>query len=360
MLIVCPTADYEMYLGRNLLPVEQVLFEPTRKLMALWKDFGIQATIFPDICSVWRHRELGMHEYADRFEEQIRDLARAGHDVQLHLHPEWLTAEYREGRWEFAPRTGALHDRGFDSEDENGAPRLIHRAVSYLRELVGSFSPEYRCVAFRAGGWILQPEHELVRALLDVGIRVDATVIPGVRLLRTDYSIDFRRVPPQPNWYIGAETGLSVNSANSGDLLEIPIASYRGPLPMWQHVLNEFRLRQRGKAKPQPLRGYPIVRVGQKHTPMQRISRKFQKLSTPRMLDIADTCESMLTTVDSYLRKYDCRSRDVAVCMNGHPKDTYDHHLDELKRFFAHVQSRYADVLRFETVANCYTHLEVE
>ncbi len=357
MLVICPTADYEIYLGRNLVPVDQVLFQPTNKILKVWEDFEIKATIFPDICSVWRHRELGMTDYVSRFENQILEVARRGHDVQLHLHPEWRTAVHENSHWRFAPRTGSLHDLGFDPEDPQGAPALIREARQYLHSLLEPVVPGYQCIAFRAGGWILQPEEELIRALLHNGIRVDATVIPGMRLLRTDYRVDFTAVPDAPNWTMSSETGIARDSGNPSDLLEIPIASYRGLFPIWQHVLNEARLRKRARLHPQPHRGYPMVKVGPKYGMIERTRRKFSKLNVPRMFDIADTCESMLTTVDSYLRKYDCRSQTFMVCMNGHPKDTYDHHLIELNRFFDRMKSHYSSRVRFESISDYLANL---
>jgi hypothetical protein len=354
VLVICPTADYEIYLGRNLLPVDQVLFEPTRKLLEVWDEFGIRATLFPDICSVWRHRELGLTDYADAFEKQIREAARAGHDVQLHLHPEWLSATHEDDAWQFAPRTGSLHDLGFDPHDPTAAPALIRRGREYLEGLLRPDDSTYECMAFRAGGWILQPERDLVDALRRSGIRVDATVIPGVQLARRDYHVDFRRAPDKPNWYIGSNSGLKRDSGLVEDLFEIPIGSYRGAWPMWQHVVNELRLRHRAKAHTLAMRGYPIVKVSEKQGALERVRRKFRKLSVPRVFDIADTCESMLTTLESWVRRYHRGSETIAVCMNGHPKDTYDHHLDELRRFHEQVRARYADVVRFEPIASFY------
>lgn len=357
MLIICPTADYEIYLGGNHLSVEEVLFEPTRKLLDLWSEFGVKATLFPDICSVWRHRELGIADYADRFERQIQDAAAAGHDIQLHLHPEWRAAEKDGNAWRFAPGTRALHDLGFAADDPGGAPALIRRGVRYLTELLARVSPRYRCLAFRAGGWILRPERELVSALLSEGIRVDASVIPGMVSPRTDYAIDFRRVPDRPTWFIGAETGIEHDTGDRSDLLEISIASYRGTFPMLQHVVNELRLRRRSQGMAQPLRGYPVTKAGPRPGPARRIVNRFRKLMIPRVLDIADTHESMLTTVRSYLRRYDCRSNDVAVCFNGHPKDTYDYHLVELRRFFQTMERRYREVVAFKPIAEVVEEL---
>jgi len=357
VLTICPTADYELYLGRNLLGSDQVLFEPTRKLLALWREFGIRGTLFPDVVSAWRHRELGMPEFADRFENQIRESAAAGHDIQLHLHPEWLQARHENGAWRFEPHTGSLHDLGFDDQDPRGAPALLRRGKRYLEELLQPVQPAYRCLAFRAGGWVIQPERPLVAALLAAGIRVDATVISGARLLRTDYRIDFRRVPDRTFWFVDPERGIGVDSGNRRDLLEISIASFRGSLRPWHHGLSELRLRRRFKRRPEPRRGFPIGKVGPRPGMVQRIARKYRKLNIPRMLDLADTHEAMLATLRSYLKRYDCADSEQVVCMNGHPKDTYDLHLDETRRFFELVQSRYRGLVRFEPLVECSSRL---
>jgi hypothetical protein len=350
MLIVCPTVDYEIYFGRNALSAHDVLFEPTRKLLALWARHNIRATLFPDICSVWRHRELGMNDYVDAFEAQVKQARADGHDVQLHLHPEWRRAEHRDGGWCFQPGTQALHDLGFSRDDPDGAPALIRRGKQYLEALLRPVDPGYQCIAFRAGGWILQPEASLVSALLAEGIRVDATVIPGMKSPRSDYDIDFRRVPDQATWFIDPARGLGTDAQRHEYLLEISIASYRGRFPVGQHVLNQLRLRKRAAATREAPRGYPMTRNQPRAGLITRAANKYRKLMVPRVLDIADTHESMLATLRSYLRHYDCRGGDIAVCMNGHSKDTYDYHLAELERFFETVQRDYRDVVAFQTL----------
>lgn len=350
MLTICPTVDYEIYLGRNLLSIDEVLFEPTRKLLDVWAEHDVRATFFPDVCSVWRHREFELNDYADAFEAQMRKAFDSGHDVQLHLHPEWLEAERQGGQWTFKGGTHALHDLGFSSSDPGNASSVIRRGKSYLEQLLTPIDPTYRCIAFRAGGWILQPEGPLARALLAEDIRCDATVIPGMVLARTDYSVDFRRVPDKPNWFIDPDKGLGHDSDRTGDLLEISIASYRGRFRAWQHIVNQLRLKKRAASSREPARGYPITRNRAKSGLTGRIAGRFRKIQVPRVLDIADTHESMLTTVASYLKRYDCRTNEFAVCMSGHSKDTYDYHLEELGRFFDAVGQKYRDVVRFETI----------
>jgi hypothetical protein len=254
--------------------------------------------------------------------------------------------------------TQSLHDLGFSPGDPMGAPALIRKGKLYLEGLLRGVIPRYRCIAFRAGGWIVQPEHELFSALLSEGIRVDASVIPGLRSGRTDYTIDFRAVPDKPMWHVDPRAGIGVDSGRGEDMLEISIASYRGRFPLWQHAVNQLRLRARGRRFPQAKRGYPITRSGPKGGCVQRAKGRIEKLLIPRILDMADTHESMLSTVRSYLRRYDCRSGDYAVCFNGHPKDTYDCHLAELRRFLDIAGRRHGDVVCFRSIAE-YVDSEV-
>lgn len=356
MLTICPTADYEIYLGRNLLPPEQVLFQPSAKLLAVWEEFGIKGTLFPDICSIWRHRELGLEDYADSCESQLRDAVGRGHDLQLHLHPEWKWAVQESGQWSFRPGTSSLNDLGFSDDDPAGAPALIRRGMSYLAGLVRPVVADYHCTAFRAGGWVIQPEHAILNALRKAGIRADATVIPGVRLQRKDYPVDFRSVP-EGNWRLGSLSGLGVDSGDPADVLEVPIASYRGALHQWQHGVNNLRLRRLRRRNPEPFRGYPIVKTGPRPAPVVRYANLWKKLAIPRTLDIADTHEAMIAVLRSYLSRYDFSRVDVAVCMNGHPKDTYDFHFDECRRFFDYVRSRHTNTVRFQSLG---TWIETE
>src|SRR5690606_36231486 len=126
---------------------------------------------FPDVCCAWWHREHGEHAFADRFEEQMREVVRRGHDVQLHLHPHWLWCTRENGAFVFDPSRMYPHELGWgDGEDE--APAVIRRGVTYLDTLLRPVDPQYRCTALRAGSLALQPdEGELLRVLLAAGIR---------------------------------------------------------------------------------------------------------------------------------------------------------------------------------------------
>ena len=194
------TFDYELSLGRNFLPPEKVLFEPTRQVLELCAKHSCPTTFFPDVCSVWAHRKYGLNEYADLFESQMKDTLLAGHDVQLHLHPHWLASRFENKEWLISTDKMYLHELPFDnSPDSAGA--LVRRGINYLDDLLCPLKADYSCFAFRAAGSALQPrENEIIKMLLDSGIKMDVSVTKFLMLKLDTVKIDYTSIPGRSIW----------------------------------------------------------------------------------------------------------------------------------------------------------------
>ncbi|MBF0128091.1 MAG: hypothetical protein HQM02_12890, partial [Magnetococcales bacterium] len=89
MLYILYSADYELYLGSNLQPEEEVLIQPTGRLLATCDRLHIPLTLFADLACLWRYRELGSTRFPDSAEAQLQNAIQRRHDVQTHLHPHW-------------------------------------------------------------------------------------------------------------------------------------------------------------------------------------------------------------------------------------------------------------------------------
>ena len=223
-IVLLVTFDYEVFLGRNFASAEDVLFRPTDELLAVCGKLGVRATLFADVCSVWAHRRAGLDAYADAFEAQLRAACRAGHDVQLHLHPQWLASTYERGEWRIATERMYLAELGFD-DGPDAAPAVVRRGVEYLNGVLRSVDPAYRCLAFRAAGLALGPrEHETIAALLGAGIVLDASVAKDLRLRMDTITIDYRGAPPRANWRMAPDGGVTRDSPQG--LYEVPIATF--------------------------------------------------------------------------------------------------------------------------------------
>src|ERR1035437_8742803 len=100
------TIDYELFLGEKTGTVKKCMIEPTAKLISFLKKNNSKMTVFWDILHYYLllQYEKNFPELKDDrllIEKQILDLAKNGHDIQLHLHPHWLDAQYENGRWIF-------------------------------------------------------------------------------------------------------------------------------------------------------------------------------------------------------------------------------------------------------------------
>jgi peptidoglycan/xylan/chitin deacetylase (PgdA/CDA1 family) len=316
MARVLYSADYELYLGENLLPELEVLVEPTWALLDACEEAGVPITLFCDVACLWRYREDGDEAFPAAAEEQLREAVRRGHDVQAHLHPHWLHAVRDTGRWRAPLDTflvGALDDP---------AP-LLARAAGYLNELLRPVDPAYACVAFRAGNYGLQPEHERVfAALRETGYEVDSSVVPGLVLQNEVNQVDFRGWPER--------------SGELHGLYEVPIASARfGPLDAVRR-----RLRRPPARAP---RGRTIqAAVGTRPSLASRLFRL-------DLLELGADPGRLRRITARYLRRV---GTDVDFSFSCHPKAVGQPELEALRAYHEWLRDAYdVEALTFRRLA---------
>ncbi|HMK34043.1 MAG TPA: hypothetical protein VK463_03175 [Desulfomonilaceae bacterium] len=341
------TFDYEIFLGRNFGSPEAVLFEPTRRILDLCKQLNISTTFFPDVCSVWAHRNCGLDAYADAFETQLREIAQCGHDVGLHIHPHWLFSAYETGEWHLSTDRMYLSDLGFGTHP-NSAGELVRRGIAYLNELLKPSNPQYECMAFRAAGLALQPkESELIRVLLESGIRIDSSIAKGLKLNMDTVSIDYSRIPKCATWYMSPETGIRCENAKG--ILEFPIASFQLGLPERVGFLVR-RATSIGKLRGMTIsRNSKQSRLSNLHSLIQENLRYLS--GNPYYMLSCDTkgmnLELLLEGFDSYVGLHD--DDVVYMAMINHPKLMFDEQIDLLGRFVERLTERFEGAICFQT-----------
>jgi|WetSurMetagenome_2_1015567.scaffolds.fasta_scaffold151847_2 hypothetical protein len=341
------TADYELYFGKNFFSYEEVLFEPTRKIINVLENHNISLNIFPDICSVWRHKEYGLLDYVDKFESQLIEAVSRGHDVQLHLHPHWLKSLYNNDEWVHDLKTFKLQDLGFEGENA-----LIKRGKEYLETLLKSHIPDYECIAFRAGGYCLQPEDKkLIQALLDAGIIIDSSIIPNLVSNTNVNETDFKGVPDLPNWFMSAQGGIK-NPSPEG-LFEIPI-------PSSTKILPKFKAMAKGifsNNKQDSVINSPRGRVIQKQSINNSfISKNINRFNYLRKTIGSLECERMfpdrgmeymLSIFRDWVERY-AYLGDIFLSIIMHPKSIFQNNIDNLLKFIDTINVIYPDI-RFIT-----------
>jgi len=214
------TNDWELF-GDGSGDFSDLQERPLKEMLAVFAKHSGKFTLFAEIGQHWAHRELGSRlawakELSDRWEALVRLTIQSGHDVQLHLHPTWLGAKRVENEWQLNFKNWKLETLGA-SEIEN----ILKRGRETLETVACAVDRDYRCVAFRAGAFCIQPESITVPALVRAGIQCDSSVVSGM----TDHLFfDFTKAHERPGAYMAQRTNLTQEATNSeGGLLELPI-----------------------------------------------------------------------------------------------------------------------------------------
>lgn len=338
MIYVLYSDDYEVFLGGNYLPEREVLIAPTNSLMTACEDAGIPITLFVDVCCLWRYKELGQNDFPQAVEAQLCDAIQKGHDVQLHVHPHWAAtnierngqgvARYRYdlsrfllGNWTTEPNGQLRHF----------ARTLFEQAKNYLESLLRPVDSSYCCLAYRAGGYGIQPETAAIMAALeDAGYLIDSSVVPGMRLESNVNHIDFSHAPEIGNYRLSTQRDMAV-STNNGPF-EIPIAT--GILPRtaklysWASLLRTDRLKQP--------RGYPIQSTAPTHksTSMARrlLRAPFRWPRSWAALELCSSAHNMFDITRRYIDKYDTK-QDLFFSFSCHSKGICGQTLNAMTKY---------------------------
>lgn len=184
------THDWELR-GDGSGNIEQIQFAPLRKLLGIYAKAGARTTILPDVMQQLAFRRCedkhpDLKPLADSWDEHARDAFRQGHDVQLHLHPQWRNAEYQSGRWQLNGDWSILN------YDRDTAYEMLAEGKKYLEHLLRPIDADYQCLAFRAGALAAAPSAHLFKSLADLGMQLDVSIAAGVFINDPNLQVDYR------------------------------------------------------------------------------------------------------------------------------------------------------------------------
>jgi hypothetical protein len=168
-----------------------IQFATIRRLCEVYKACGLRASFNVEVLQQLAHRRLGdenreLGSLADEWEDVVRDVYQGGHDVQLHLHPQWTKARYEAGRWSLLASWSILDYEADRVED------MILEGKEYLEGLLRPLDPSYRCVSFRSGSWCIAPGAHVLKALAQAGIVFDMSIAEGLHYDTEHIQLDYR------------------------------------------------------------------------------------------------------------------------------------------------------------------------
>lgn len=213
--------DWELF-GDGSGDFNELQVRRLQQLLDAAEAWGAKLTVMAEIGQQWAHTAWGATEtwardIADAWESSLIDAIGRGHDVQVHLHPQWLGAEHRDGRWRLDLSKIAL-----PSLSAHELRRVLQRCRNDLEALLQPIRPNYRAVLFRAGLFCIEPAAQPLAALLETGYQADTSVTKG---LFDPRRYDFRQTPHAvAPWQTSTQ---SVTESGTGGLVELPIAACR-------------------------------------------------------------------------------------------------------------------------------------
>jgi hypothetical protein len=369
MIYVLYDNDYEVFLGANYRPESEVLIETTERVLSACEEIGVPMTLFCDLPCLWRYREQGHTQFPDSVDVQLKRAIQRGHDVQAHIHPHWLVTEIihdeqGSSRYEFELSKFLL-----GNWIPEGGPALrrfcadvFRRAKAYLEDLLRPVSASYRCIAFRAGGYGLQPNSkDILWALRDTGYLIDSSVVPGMVLYNNVNRIDFSKVPREGNYYISPEIGLEQVSQEG--IFEIPLLGLRGAEARWSFaktVPHTAIACLRHGTTPKPLGISIQSRDSALKQALSDLTNSCRRLVQGRWgpLELSRNANIMVDVTRNYINHHGGGERDLYFSVGCHSKSAHPAVIEALKVYHHRLGSIYGKKLRAITFQEAAHNLE--
>ncbi|MHC4103791.1 MAG: polysaccharide deacetylase family protein [Planctomycetota bacterium] len=186
------TDDWELR-GDGSGDIHRLQFQPIRRLTQIYEQFGFRGSFFVEVMQQLKHLTWGrrypvLRERAYQWEKVVRDTLVKGHDIQLHIHPQWSDAEYTNAGWRLSHKWSLLE---YPSDK---IKVLLKDSKTYLEDLLQPVNPEYDCIAFRASKWSLAPNRSILQMLANLGIVFDTSIVPGIVFKNDTAQFDYRKV----------------------------------------------------------------------------------------------------------------------------------------------------------------------
>lgn len=208
------TYDYEVFFVK-FGTIENSLLLPTKVLVNKMNKCDMKGTFFIDVLYLHYLQRRGDVVAYKSITDQLRWLVASGHRIELHIHPHWLNSDV--GNVDFSRYR--LHE--FSKEEQS---IIFEIGLEILYSVANKEDRNYKVLAYRAGGWCIQPFNKLAETFHEYNIKIDSSVAPGMYLKSASHYFDFRHIP-NVEWY-RYESDINVMN-DCGKFVEIPISTFK-------------------------------------------------------------------------------------------------------------------------------------
>ena len=297
--------DYELFFGDEPGTVQKSLLEPTSKLMDALEYAGAKGNFFVDylMLKYMLQENDTTKKEAALIIEQLKDMVRRGHRMELHMHPHWVDAKYVDNKWDFSDFSHYC----LNSFSKDEITRMFVEGTEFLERIAREVDPSYKIIAYRAGGWAILPFEMMKEGFEKTGIKVDSSVMKDRVIHAYGYDLDFTNTPEKAVYNFNNDV---LKEERNGAFIEAQIGSFRHTivttlLNNWYYSrhLDEFHRLTDGSH----------TRKNDRREPAEPMSR-WQSYHKEQTFGLAG--------LPSFLLNYEIRkSKASYVVLISHPKD---------------------------------------
>lgn len=347
--------DWELS-GNGSGDARELQFRPMRELVRIYNAHGVRGSFNAEVMQqlTFRKFERDFPELkllADEWDASLRETYSQGHDVQLHIHPQWQNAQYENGRWHLTADWSILN------YEPAAAYEMMSAGKAYLENLLRPLDSAYRCVSFRSGSWCIAPSPHMLNLLVKLGIVFDMSIVGGVRYETKNINLDYTNCDEDFLPYYPVMTDARLVSDKPEPIISVPTNHFYGSRrQVFRHHLDKVvgKVKRRiapgqaaQKQSSRSVEAYGHEWAQTRHA--SRWTRVYEKGIVPYLTgkhlisDIAQLDYALLQEMLASIRK---RARasglaDVPVILENHTKDIRD--FSDIERFIKDV-SRAPDI----------------
>jgi len=319
------TIDYEIY-GDGEGMLRDLVLDPARDLNIIFEKAGSKFVVFVEAAEFEKIEAHGTDPDVKEVRQQIREFYQKGHEIALHLHPQWCNAFFQKGRWVLN-----YEEYNLCSLPPGRIAEIINNAISYLRALLGE--PYFTPIAFRAGNWLFQPTKVAAKVLAAQGIKIDSSVFKGG--LQHLYLLDYRSAMDNGFFWRFSDDVNLVDP--KGILLEMPIHTQM--VPFWKLITpKRVGLQKKGG-------------IGNSST-KQKLYRTLDRLRLQQPLKL-DFCRMKITELTGMISRIISEDRQDPLTLRpivaiGHTKDLFD--FETVSSFLNYLKNQGIKVTTFNKI----------
>jgi len=211
MIYVAFSLDYEIY-GNGSGDLNKLVISPTEKMIKIFSDYNVKFTNFVECGSLYMFKNIYNIDL-NNINKQILQLYANGHEIGLHIHPQWFNSEYKNNQYFLN-----FSEVNLCTLSSEKIKSYLKKSISYLNSVIGE---DYVPISFRSGLWLMQPSQPISGILYELGIRIDSSLFKGG--VFKNYNVDYSRsIKNSYYWKFSKDVNIP---DPDGILYEFPIYS---------------------------------------------------------------------------------------------------------------------------------------